>query len=381
MAGTGGARALDLRPMGEYSGDKHTQARGALPACARNADLRTRGLGSERAPASWNVPVGSLAGVLACLLALMLLTWLPMCARAAYPEKPIRLVVPYPPGGAADLMARSLGQKLAERLGQAVVLDNRGGAGGTIAVDMVAKAAPDGYTLLFGTMGTQAINPNLYPRLPYDPVRDFAPVSLTHATPRVLVVHPQVPAKSVTELVALARTRPGELTFGSAGNGSSGHLAGEYFKSLTGTNMTHVPYKGTSGAMVDLLSGRISMSFDAPAAYLEYIRSGQVRALGVTSLKRMAILPRLPTLAESGVPGFDISNWLGVLAPAQTPRAIITRLNGEIVQAMGDAAMKKQLGEAGIEPMTSTPEQFASTIQAELAKWARVVKASGARVD
>ena len=311
----------------------------------------------------------------ACLLSL------PGAAQAAYPDKPIHLLVPFPPGGAADLMARSLGQKLSQQLGQAVVLDNRGGAGGTIAAETVARAAPDGYTLLFGTMGTQAINPNLYAALRYDPLKDFAPVSLTHATPRVLVVHPQVAVKNIAELIALAKARPGEITFGSAGNGSSGHLAGEYFKSLTGVSMTHVPYKGTSGAMVDLLAGRISMSIDAPAAYLEYIRNGQVRALGVTSLKRMAILPEVPTIAESGVPGFDISNWLGVLAPAHTPAAIVNRLNGEIVQAMNDAQIRKQLGEAGIEAMSSSPAQFSAFINSEVAKWARVVKASGAHVD
>jgi len=316
----------------------------------------------------------------AALLGACLLGWCG-AVQAAYPDKPIRLVVPFPPGGAADLMARSLGQKLAGQLGQAVVLDNRGGAGGTIAAEAVARAAPDGYTLLFGTMGTQAINPNLYASLRYDPLKDFAPVSLTHATPRVMVVHPQVAAKNIAELIALAKARPGEITFGSAGNGSSGHLAGEYFKSLTGVSMTHVPYKGTSGAMVDLLAGRISMSIDAPAAYLEYIRNGQVRALGVTSLKRMVILPEVPTIAESGVPGFDISNWLGVLAPAHTPPAIVNQLNAAIVQAMNDAQMRKQLGEAGIEAMSSSPAQFSAFINSEVAKWARVVKASGARVD
>jgi tripartite-type tricarboxylate transporter receptor subunit TctC len=319
---------------------------------------------------------------LASLIALCIpLAALPGKAAAAFPDRPIRLLVPFPPGGAADLMARSLGQKLGQQVGQAIVLDNRGGAGGTIAAEAVAKAAPDGYTLLFGTMGTQAINPNLYPRLRYDPVKDFAPVSLTHATPRVLVVHPQVAAKNIAELIALAKARPGEITFGSAGNGSSGHLAGEYFKSLTGIAMTHVPYKGTSGAMVDLLAGRISMSIDAPAAYLEYIRSGQVRPLGVTSLKRMAILPEVPTIAESGVPGFDVSNWLGVLAPAGTPPAVVTQLNHAIVQAMNDAEMRKQLGDAGIEAMSSTPAQFAAFTKTEIAKWARVVKASGAHVD
>jgi tripartite-type tricarboxylate transporter receptor subunit TctC len=322
-------------------------------------------------------------GLLACALLMpgLSVTLAPQSAHAAYPDKPIRLVVPFPPGGAADLMARSLGQQLAKQIGQPLVLDNRGGAGGTIAAETVATAAPDGYTLLFGTMGTQAINPNLYPKLRYNPLKDFAPVSLTHATPRVLVVQPQLPAKNIAELIALAKAKPGEITFGSAGNGSSGHLAGEYFKSLTGVSMTHVPYKGTSGAMVDLLAGRISMSIDAPAAYLEYIRSGQVRALGVTSLKRMAILPDVPTIAESGVPGFDVSNWLGVLAPARTPAPIIDKLNQAIAAAMRDTDMRKQLADAGIESMSSTPAQLAAFTKTEIDKWARVVKASGAHVD
>jgi tripartite-type tricarboxylate transporter receptor subunit TctC len=321
------------------------------------------------------------ASAFAGLCAGLLLACIPAAQAASYPDKPVRLIVPFPPGGAADLMARLLGQKLGQQLGQAVVLDNRGGAGGTIAAEAVAKAAPDGYTLLFGTMGTQAINPNLYPHLRYDPLKDFAPIGLTHATPRVLVVNPQLPAKNIAELIALAKAKPGEVTFGSAGNGSSGHLAGEYFKSLTGTQMTHVPYKGTSGAMVDLLAGRISMSIDAPAAYLDYIRSGQVRALGVTSLKRMSILPDVPTIAESGVPGFDVSNWLGVLAPAGTPAPVIDTLSRDLTKAMADADMRKQLTEAGIEPLSGTPAQFSAFTKTEIAKWARVVKASGARVD
>ena len=306
---------------------------------------------------------------------------LPAVAHADYPDRPIRLIVPFPPGGAADLMARSVGQKLAQQLGQPVVMDNRGGAGGTIATEMVAAAAPDGYTLLFGTMGTQAINPNIYPRLRYDSIKDFAPVSLTHATPRVLVVHPSVPAKDIAELIALAGAKPGELTFGSAGNGSSSHLAGEYFRAMANVDLTHVPYKGTSAATIDLIAGRISMSFDAPAAYLNYIKSGKVRALGVTSAKRMSVLPGVPTIAEAGVPGYEVSNWLGVLAPAGTPAAVINRLNREIVHFQSDPALKKQLADLGIEAISSTPEQFLATIQAEIVKWAQVVKTSGARVD
>jgi tripartite-type tricarboxylate transporter receptor subunit TctC len=278
-------------------------------------------------------------------------------------------------------MARTLAQKLTEQLGQPVVLDHRGGAGGTIAAEAVASAAPDGYTLLFGTMGTQAINPHLYAKLRYDPVKDFAPVSLTHSTPRVLVVNPSVRAKTVPELVALAKGQPGILTFGSAGNGSSSHLAGELFKSMAGVDMTHVPYKGSGPAAADLLGGRISMVFDSIAVYSDHIKSGKVRALGVTSLNRTAALPEVPAIAESGLAGFDVSNWLGVLAPAKTPKEIVARLNGEIRKAMADPEIRKQLTAVGIEPLYSTPEAFGETIRLELVKWGKVVKASGARID
>jgi tripartite-type tricarboxylate transporter receptor subunit TctC len=299
----------------------------------------------------------------------------------AYPERPIRFVVPFPPGGAADLTGRTLGRALGERLGQPLVVDNRGGAGGTIAAEIVAGAAPDGYTVLFATMGTQVINPHLYSKLRYDPIRDFAPVSLTHVTPRVLVVHPSVNANSVMELIALAKRSPGALTFGSAGNGSSSHLSGELFNAMAGTRMTHVPYKGSGPAAADLLAGRISMSFDSIAVYKDYIVLGKLRALGVTTLNRSDALPSVPTIAEAGLPGYDISNWLGVLVPARTPPAIIARLNAEIRHAHNDAETKKQLLALGIEPVHSTPEAFAQLIRADLAKWAKIVKASGARID
>ena len=314
---------------------------------------------------------------LTCLLALQA----GAVSAQAYPDKPIRLVVPFPPGGAADLMARSLGRGLGERLGQPLILDNRGGAGGTIAAESVANATPDGYTLLFATMGTQAINPHLYSKLRYDPVKDFAPISLTHATPRVLVVHPSVKAVTVKELIALAKAAPGILTFGSAGNGSSSHLAGELFKSMAGVDMIHVPYKGSGPAATDLLAGRISASFDSIAVYKDHIALGKVRALGVTTLKRSDSLPGVPAIAEAGLPGFDIANWLGVVAPAKTPPEIIARLNSEIRTAMADADMKMQLLAVGIEPLHSTPEAFAQLIRTELAKWSKIVKASGARID
>jgi tripartite-type tricarboxylate transporter receptor subunit TctC len=302
-------------------------------------------------------------------------------AAAAYPERPVRLVVPFPAGGGADFMARALAQKLSAQLGQPVVLDHRAGAGGTIAAEVVAGAAPDGYTLVFGTVGTHAINVSLYAKLRYDPVKDFAPVSLTHLAPRVLVVHPSVPAKTVPELIALARAKPGELTFGSAGSGGTNHLSGELFKSMAGIDLVHVPYKGSAPASVDLLGGRITLVFDSIVAWGDHIKTGKVRALGVTSLRRSAALPDVPTIAESGLAGFDVANWLGVLAPAGTPKDAIARLNAEIRIAMADAEMQRQLVAVGIDPTYSTPEAFAELIRADIPKWAKVVRASGARAD
>jgi tripartite-type tricarboxylate transporter receptor subunit TctC len=302
-------------------------------------------------------------------------------AAAAYPDRPVRLVVPFPAGGGADFMARALAQKLSAQLGQPVVLDHRAGAGGTIAAEVVAGAAPDGYTLVFGTVGTHAINVSLYAKLRYDPVRDFAPVSLTHLAPRVLVVHPSVPAQTVPELIALARAKPGELTFGSAGSGGTNHLSGELFKSMAGIDLVHVPYKGSAPASVDLLGGRITLVFDSIVAWGDHIKTGKVRALGVTSLRRSAALPDVPTIAESGLAGFDVANWLGVLAPAGTPKDAIARLNAEIRIAMADAEMQRQLVAVGIDPTYSTPEAFAELIRAYIPKWAKVVRASGARAD
>ena len=303
------------------------------------------------------------------------------CARAAWPDKPIRMVIPFPAGGATDFMARAMAGKLADRLGQPVVVDNRGGAGGSIAAEAVAQAQPDGNTLFFATMGTLAINPAILPKLRYDPVKDFSPVSLTHATANILVVHPGVAAKSVAELVALARSRPGALTFGSAGNGSSSHLSGEMFKALAGVDMVHVPYKGTGPALGDLLAGRIAMMFDTTSVYVEHMKAGKVRALGVTSAQRLAAVPDVPTIAEAGLPGYDVSIWLGVLGPAGLPRDVVQRLNTELGRVMADADLRKQLADGGIEPRHGTPEAFAELIRAEIGKWARVVKVSGARAD
>ena len=299
----------------------------------------------------------------------------------SYPDRPIRLVVPFPAGGGADFMARALAQKLSPQLGQPVVLDHRAGAGGAIAAETAAIAAPDGYTLMFATLGTHAINPSLYARLRYDPVKDFAPIGLTHVAPRVLVVHPSLGVTNIRELIALARKNPGKLTFGSSGNGGVNHLAGELFKTLAGVDMVHVPYKGAAPASVDLLGGRLSMAFDSIVVWTEYIRSGKVRALGVSSAARSGALPNVPTIAEAGLPGFDVANWLGVLAPAHTPPAIVARLNAELKIAAADAEMRQQLIAAGIDPMYSSPEAFGEIIRKDIAKWAAVAKSSGARLD
>ncbi len=305
----------------------------------------------------------------------------PAVRAAGFPDKPVRMIVPFPAGGAADIMARGLAQQLGEALGQQVIIDNRGGAGGTTAVEAVARAPADGYTLLFATMGTQAINPALYPKLRYDPVKDFAPIALTHITPRVLVVHNDVKARSVAELIALAKARPGQLSYGSAGNGSSSHLSGALFESLAGVNMVHVPYKGSAPLLTDVLAGRIDATFDSFTVYEEHIKSGRVRALAVTSARRMGVLPQIPTLAESGLAGYEVSNWLGLLAPAGTPREVVTALHAATAKAMSDAGMRRQLTGLGIEPSMSSPEEFGTLIRNEIPKWARIVKASGAQVD
>ncbi|WP_189614129.1 Bug family tripartite tricarboxylate transporter substrate binding protein [Pigmentiphaga litoralis] len=302
-------------------------------------------------------------------------------AHAAYPERAVRLIVPFPAGGAADMMARSLAQKLSEQLGQQVVVDNRGGAGGTTAAEAAIGANPDGYTLFFGTMGTQAINPALYPKLRYDPVKDFEYVSLTHTTPRVLVVHPSVDAKTVQELIVLAKKNPGKLTYGSAGNGSSSHLSGALFASMAGVEMLHIPYKGSAPLLNDLIAGRLSMTFDSYAVYGEHIKSGKVRPLGVTSITRITSAPDIPTISESGLKGYDVSNWLGLLAPKGTSQDVVARLNAAVVKASSDKATRDQLAASGIETTSSTPEAFKALVVKEIPKWAEVVKKSGATVD
>ena len=298
-----------------------------------------------------------------------------------YPNRPVRLVVPFPAGGTTDILARAIAQKLSESLGQSFVVDNRPGAGGNIGSDVVAKSAPDGYTLLMGTVGTHAINPGLYPKMPYDHVKDFAPVVLVAGVPNVLVVNPNVPVKTV---VALAKDKPGSINFASSGSGTSIHLSGELFKSLTGTQITHVPYKGSSPALTDLIGGQVQIMFDNLPSAMPHIKGGTLRAIALTSSKRAPALPDLPTIAESGIPslaGFEASSWFGIFAPAGTPREVVTRINAEANRALQSPEMKEKLLAQGAEAVGNTPEYFADYIRAETTKWAKVVKDSGAKVD
>ena len=299
----------------------------------------------------------------------------------AYPKGPVTLVVPFPAGGPTDAMARVLALKLGERLGQQVVVDNKGGAGGSIAAEAVAKAAPDGQTLFFGTTGTMAINPSLYSKLRYDPVKDFAPVSLMATTMNVLVVNPEVPAKNLGELVKLAKAKPNTVSYGSAGNGSSNHLSGELLRSNAAVQITHVPYKGSAPALVDLLGGRLTMMFDTVAQQTQNIAAGKVRPLAVTGPKRSPLLPEVPTAQEAGLKDYDVTIWFGVLAPAGTPAPVVERLNREIVAVMSTEEMKKKMQADGAEAKPTSAAEFAALIKHDMAKWGPVVKASGATLD
>jgi tripartite-type tricarboxylate transporter receptor subunit TctC len=300
---------------------------------------------------------------------------------ADYPTKPIRLVVPFPPGGTTDILARAVAQKLSEAWNEQVVVDNRPGAGGNIGADLVAKAAPDGYTLVMGTVGTHAINPNLYAKMPYDHVKDFAPVILVAGVPNVLVVNPSLPVHSVKELIDYAKANPGKLNFASSGNGTSIHLSGELFKTMAGVQMTHVPYKGSAPALSDLMGGQVQLMFDNLPSSLGLIKAGKLRALAVTSASRAAALPDVPTIAESGLPGFEASSWFGILAPAGTPHEVVAKLNGAVAAWLATPEAKEKLLAQGAIAAGGTPEAFAKHIDSETAKWAKVVKASGAHID
>ena len=296
-----------------------------------------------------------------------------------YPNKTIRIVVPFPPGGATDVVTRIVAQKLTDQFGRQVVAENRGGAGGILGSETVAKAAPDGYTLVMGTTGTHAINASLYPKLSYDPVRDFAPVTRTALLPNMIVAHPSVPAKSVRELIALAKKRPGELTYASSG--SALYLSGALFTSMAGIELIHVPYKGGGQAMPALLGGEVALSFATVVSSLPHVKTGKLRALGVTSAQRTPAAPEYATVAESGLPGYEAVAWYGVLAPAATPREIVARLNAEIVRALKLPEVQQLLLAQGAETVSDTPEHFAAILKADVAKWSEVVKKSGAKAD
>jgi tripartite-type tricarboxylate transporter receptor subunit TctC len=299
----------------------------------------------------------------------------------AWPAKPIRIVVPFPAGGSTDIVGRLLADKLSQSLGQAVVVDNRAGAGGTSGSDVAAKSAPDGYTFLLGTSSTHAIAPALYPKLAYDPVKDFAPVSLLGTATILMVVHPSVPAKSVAEFVALAKAKPGAIMFGSTGNGSVSHLTAEYFKSLAGIDMQHVPYKGDTPMTLDLVAGRVQVAFGTAVAFLPQVQGGKLNALAVTDAKPSPVAPQLPTVAASGLPGFEVLQWFGMLAPAGTPREIVARVNAEIGKALQQPDVQEKLKGLGMQIVGGPPEQFGAFMRAEAGKWAKIVKDSGAKVD
>ena len=315
--------------------------------------------------------------LLSCCLTIGALSWTPARAQT-YPIKPIRLIVPFTPGGSTDILARTIGQKLTEAWGQPVIVENVPGAGGSIGADKVARAAADGYTLLMGHIGTLAVNPSIYPNLSYDPVRSFTSVAWVAKVPNVLVVHPSVAVRNVAELVALAKATPGKINYGSGGNGSAAHIATEYLQLKSGTQLVHVPYRGTAPAVTDLVAGQIQVMFTGAPAVMQFVKSGQLRALAVSSSGRLDALPELPTVAESGLKelaSFEADQWYGVVAPAGTPAAVVAKLNAQINQALASGEMKTRLQAEGAVATATTPEAFGQLIVREIERWRPVVKA------
>jgi tripartite-type tricarboxylate transporter receptor subunit TctC len=298
-----------------------------------------------------------------------------------YPTKTIRMIVAYPPGGGTDIVGRLIGQKLAESLGQNVVVDNRGGTTGNIGTELAARATPDGHTLLMGNVAPNAINVSLFKKLPFDPVKDFAPVSLVAITPNILVVHPGLPVHTVKDLLELAKAKPGTLNYPSAGVGSSSHLAGELLRALAHADIVHVPYKGGGPALIALLSGQMQIMFATMPAAMPHVKAGKLRPVAVTTSKRSQTLPELPTIAESGVKGYEAATWYGVLAPAGTPGPVITRLHAEVVRAVESPDMRERFASQGFEPAGTTPAEFAAYIKAEIAKWGKVIRQAGIKAD
>jgi len=298
-----------------------------------------------------------------------------------WPAKPIKWIVPFAPGGTTDILARTIGEKLTVALGQPVIIENKPGAGGGVGAEFTAKAPPDGYTIMGGTISTHAINASLYKSLPYDPVKDFVPITLIARVPNMLVVNPDIPAKNVTELITLLKANPGKYSFASSGNGTSQHLSGELFKSMAGVDMQHIPYKGSPPALQDVVGGQVAMTFDNITTAWPLAKGGKLRALAVTTAKRSAVAPEVPTLSESGLAGYEVGSWQGVFAPASTPPAIVKRLNVEIVKIINMPDVKEKLIGLGAEPVGNTSEEFGALVKTEVVKWAEVVKKSGAKVD
>ena len=302
-------------------------------------------------------------------------------AVEAYPSKPIRLIVPFAPGGPADVLARVVGDKIGASMGKPVVVDNRAGAGGNIGMALGAKAAPDGYMLVLAPAGNLTVNPSLYRNVPYDVARDFAPVTVVAAVPNILVVHPSIPAKNLTEFIAYAKSHPGQLNFSSPGAGSGAHLAGELFKSVVGADMVHVPFNGIAPAVTAVLAGDVQLMFAGAPAVLQHVRAGKLHALGVASLKRIAAAPDLPTLSESGLAGFDVTSWYSIVAPTGTPPEIVARLQREIDKALREPDVREKLAGLGAEPIANTPAEFAAMIKTETAKWSEIVKSAKITIE
>ncbi len=320
----------------------------------------------------------SAAPVVACLTALAAL--LSPASAQTFPERPITLIIPFAAGGSTDLVGRVVAEKMSEGLGQQVIVDNRGGAGGNLGAAAVAKAAPDGYTILMGTVATHALNPAVYTKMPYDAVKDFAPISLLVTVPNVLVVNPSVPANTTQELIDLIKKNPGKYSYASSGNGTPLHLSGELFKTMAGVDIVHVPYKGAGPALVDVLGGQVPILFDNLPSSTEHIKSGKLKGLAVTSPKRAPVFPDLPTMAET-LPGYETYTWNALFAPAGTPKDVVAKLNAEANKAVNDPAVKAKLAEFSATVVASTPEELGAHVVAELAKWAPIVKASGAKID
>ncbi len=333
------------------------------------------------------IPSGRVQGLALCFAAMLLGAGLqhPIVNAAqpgsVYPLKPIRLVIPFPPGGGNDMLGRAFAERLSERLGQQLVADNRGGASSIIAAEIVARAPADGYTLMLATSATLAVLPSLKAKLPYDPVKDFDPVSQLSNSPFLLIVHPGVPARSVKELIALTRSKPGQINYASPGHGTSNHLAVELFKTMSGADLTHVPYKGTAPALADLLGGHVPVMFASTASVRSLVIAGKLRALGISTLQRSPAMPEVAPIAESGVPGFDMASWAGMLVPRGTPPAVIARLNAEIASVIREGDLRDKLAAQGYVPQASTPQEFAAHIRSELVRFRKLVQAAGLTVD